>query len=123
MFRFRSISLLFCFFIFSFSSVQSLAANNSAIPTELRIDTINLLAKIAPIEIDNGVMERPTSLAVAGWYRETANVGQPGNVVIADYFMLDSIPALFVDISSLKTGDATMVFGNDGITYQMPLTG
>lgn len=87
-------------------------------PVSITIQKIGVDATIETIEIVDGVMQDPTGPWVVSWYKETARLGEVGNVVMAghlDYW--DVGPAVFYNIAQLTKGDRIEITGEDGQTY------
>lgn len=87
-------------------------------PVAIEIERAAVSAQIEVIEIVDGVMQDPTGPWVVSWYRETARLGEVGNVVMAghlDYW--DVGPAVFYNIGVLQPGDRIEVTGEDGEIY------
>jgi sortase (surface protein transpeptidase) len=94
------------------------AETATAIPVAIAIEAIGVQATIETLQIDNGTMENPTGPWVVSWYRETAELGEIGNVVLAghvDYWNVG--PAVFYDIRDLAEGDTIVVTGENGTDY------
>ncbi len=87
-------------------------------PVSITIQKIGVNATIETIEIVDGVMQDPTGPWVVSWYKETARLGETGNIVMAghlDYW--DVGPAVFYNIAQLTEGDRIEITGEDGQTY------
>jgi len=87
-------------------------------PVAIEIDAAAVNAQVETIEIVNGVMQNPTGPWVVSWYKETARLGEVGNVVMAghlDYW--DVGPSVFYNVGSLKENDPIQVTGDDGEIY------
>lgn len=87
-------------------------------PVSISIEKIGVNAEIETIEIVDGVMQDPTGPWVVSWYKETARLGEIGNIVMAghlDYW--DVGPAVFYNIAQLAEGDQVKIVGEDGKTY------
>lgn len=87
-------------------------------PVSIAINKIGVNATIETIEIVDGVMQDPTGPWVVSWYKETARLGETGNIVMAghlDYW--DVGPAVFYNIAQLTKGDRIEITGEDGQTY------
>lgn len=101
------------------SAVSTLAAPQvGAIPKSIRIPDAQVDAQVEQIDIVNGVMQDPTGPWVVSWYKETAKLGQSGNVVMAghvDYWNVG--PSVFQNVKDLKSGDSISITGADGKVY------
>jgi LPXTG-site transpeptidase (sortase) family protein len=87
-------------------------------PVAIQIEKIALDAQVETIEIVDGVMQDPTGPWVVSWYKETAMLGELGNIVMAghlDYW--DVGPAVFYNITQLVKGDTVNVTGEDTKVY------
>ncbi len=94
------------------------AQPQGVLPVSIEITKINVVAQIETIEIVNGTMQDPTGPLVVSWYKQTASLGEVGNVVMAghlDYW--DVGPAVFYNIGQLQKGDRIEITGDDGQTY------
>jgi sortase A len=87
-------------------------------PFAIKIAKVGIEAEIETIEIVDGKMQDPTGPWVVSWYKETAELGELGNAVMAghlDYWGVG--PAVFADVSSLEPDDEIPVTGEDGYQY------
>jgi hypothetical protein len=87
-------------------------------PVAMHIAKAAVEAQVETIEIVNGVMQNPTGPWIVSWYRQTARLGEIGNVVIAghvDYW--DVGPSVFYNLKDLVAGDPIQITGDDGQTY------
>lgn len=88
------------------------------IPKSIQIKNADVNAQVEINQIINGVMQDPTGPWVISWYKETAKLGQIGNIVLAghvDYW--DVGPAVLYHVKDLKQGDKINVTGADGKVY------
>jgi LPXTG-site transpeptidase (sortase) family protein len=93
-------------------------ATAGALPLSIQIEKAQVDAQVETIEIVNGVMQDPTGPWVVSWYKETAKLGEVGNIVMAghlDYW--DVGAAVFYNITQLAKGDTVNIVGDDGETY------
>lgn len=93
-------------------------AANPAIPTRIIVDKAGINADIEQLDIVGGVMENPTGPWTVSWYRQTATLGEPGNVVLAghvDYWNVG--PSVFFNIRDLAEGDIITLVGEDERAY------
>jgi len=87
-------------------------------PASIQVSTAQIDAKIEVLNIVNGVMENPTGPWVVSWYRQTAELGEVGNVVLAghvDYWNVG--PSVFYNVRTLTEGDEITLTGEDGATF------
>ncbi len=129
-------SLLCVVLILSFVSKsptpQSLAlvVNNAAdhakneqaipgIPVRLLIPRININATIEPVGITSkGEMDVPKSPANAAWYNQGPRPGEKGSAVLDGHFgYKDNVPAVFDNLSKLRSGDKLYIKDQNGATY------
>jgi len=103
--------------VFSSRLGSNAFATSGGTPQVIRIDAIKVLGRVETIGIDNGVMSAPTNLALAGWYKETAPLGEPGNAVMTGYYWWSGLPALFGDLALLAPGDQVRLTGDNGHNY------
>ena len=90
----------------------------SAVPASIYVEKAEIDAEVETINITDGVMENPTGPWVVSWYKQTAELGESGNVVMAghvDYW--DVGPAVFFNLKELVDGDEIRVTGEDGSDY------
>lgn len=89
-----------------------------AVPASIYVEKAEIDAEVETINITDGVMENPTGPWVVSWYKQTAELGEAGNVVMAghvDYW--DVGPAVFFNLKDLAEGDEIRVTGEDGSDY------
>lgn len=93
------------------------AANPTA-PVTIQVDKVGINAGIETLDIVNGVMQNPSGPWVVAWYRQTATLGERGNVVLAghvDYWNVG--PSVFFNLERLEPGAEIAVVGDDGRVY------
>lgn len=93
------------------------AANPSA-PVQITVEKAGIDAQVETLEIVNGIMQNPTGPWVVAWYRQTATLGEQGNVVLAghvDYWNVG--PSVFFNLRDLVAGDVITLVGEDGRGY------
>jgi hypothetical protein len=94
------------------------AAANPSAPAQITIEKAGIDAEIETREIVNGVMDNPSGPWVVAWYRQTATLGELGNVVLAghvDYWNVG--PSVFFNLRDLVPGDMMTLIGEDGREY------
>ncbi|CAN5658371.1 hypothetical protein BH23CHL5_BH23CHL5_04060 [soil metagenome] len=97
---------------------EQVSFQSGALPVAIAIETAAVNAEIETIGIVDGVMLDPTGPWVVSWYRESAQLGEAGNVLMAghlDYW--DVGPAVLYNINNVNEGDLIQVTGNDGEIY------
>lgn len=93
------------------------AANPSA-PVNILVDKAGINADIEQLDIVNGVMANPTGPWVVAWYRQTATLGEQGNVVLAGHVDFWNVgPSVFFNLRDLVQGDEIVLTGEDKRTY------
>lgn len=95
----------------------SLAASGAR-PVSMHISKAAVDAQVETIEIVDGVMQNPTGPWIVSWYKETARLGEIGNVVIAghvDYWNVG--PSVFYNLKDLSSGDPIQLTGDDRQVY------
>lgn len=93
--------------------------DRGAVPVSIEIETIAVDAEIEVLETVNGTMQAPTDEKVVSWYKETARLGEDGNVVLAGHLNYWGVPqAVFFAIDTLQEGDIVTVTGDDGAVYR-----
>jgi LPXTG-site transpeptidase (sortase) family protein len=89
-------------------------------PVTIRITAAQVDAEVESLDITNGVMANPTGPWVVSWYRQTSELGEGGNVVMAghvDYWGVG--PSVFYHLRDVKKGDRIQITGanKDVFTY------
>lgn len=98
-------------------SPQARAANPTD-PTTIMIDKAGINASIEQIDIVDGVMANPSGPWVVGWYRQTATLGEQGNVVLAGHVDFWNVgPSVFFYLRDLVEGDEIVLAGENDATY------
>lgn len=93
-------------------------AANPTDPVHITVDKAGINADIVTMQIVNGTMENPPGPWVVAWYRQTATLGEAGNVVLAghvDYW--DVGPSVFYNVRDLVPGDVITLTGENDSTY------
>lgn len=99
------------------SSPLPRAANPTA-PVNIVVEKAGINADIEQLNIVNGVMENPTGPWVVAWYRQTATLGEQGNVVLAGHVDFWNVgPSVFFNVRDLAQGDEVVLTGENGRTY------
>ena len=98
-------------------------AANPTDPVHITVEKAGINAEIVTMQIVNGTMENPPGPWVVAWYRQTATLGEPGNVVLAghvDYW--DVGPSVFFNVRDLVPGDIITLTGEDDTTHDYAVT-
>ena len=93
-------------------------AVNPTDPVNITIEKASINADIVTMEIVNGVMQNPPGPWVVAWYRQTATLGEQGNVVLSghvDYW--DVGPSVFFNLRDLVAGDIIRLTGENDTRY------
>lgn len=89
-----------------------------AIPFTLRIEAIGVDAPFEILETVGGVMEQPSDEAHVAWYKETARLGETGNILVAGHVNWWGIPeAVFFNLGTLQPGDQVEILDEAGTSY------
>jgi LPXTG-site transpeptidase (sortase) family protein len=93
--------------------------DRGAVPASIVVETIDVDAEIEILETVNGTMQAPSDENIVSWYKETARLGEDGNVVLAGHLNYWGVPqAVFFAIDTLQEGDVISVTGEDGEVYE-----
>lgn len=89
-----------------------------SIPYQLRIDSIGVDAPFEILEILDGVMQQPSDEVHVTWYKETARLGEPSNMLVAGHLNWWGFPqAVFYYLSTMQPGDVIEVLDEEGNSY------
>lgn len=89
-------------------------APQRTVPTAIVAEKAQIDAEIEVLQIVDGVMQDPTGPWVVSWYEQTAELGEPGNVVMAghvDYWGVG--PSVFYNVKDMAEGDEITLNGAD----------
>lgn len=93
------------------------AANPSA-PVNIVVEKAGINADIEHLDIVDGVMANPSGPWVVAWYRQTATLGEQGNVVLAGHVDFWNVgPSVFFNLRDLVAGDEIVLTGENERTY------
>jgi len=86
-----------------------------SVPTQLRIDGINVAATVQPVGLtpngDMAIDENPEQVA---WYKLGPKPGEEGSAVIAGHYgWKNGVPSIFNDLHTLVKGDKITTIGED----------
>ncbi len=89
-----------------------------SVPAKVTIEAIEVDAEVEILETVGGVMQAPTGAEDVAWYKETARLGEPGNIVIAGHLNYWGVPeGVFFALGTLEQGDLIEITGEDDKTY------
>lgn len=89
-----------------------------AIPYTLRIEAIGVDAPFEILETVGGVMEQPSDETHVAWYKETARLGETGNILVAGHVNWWGVPeAVFFNLGTLQPGDEVEILDEAGTSY------
>lgn len=87
-------------------------------PVHILVDKAGINADIVTMGIVNGVMENPPGPWVVAWYRQTATLGEPGNVVLSGHVDFWNVgPSVFFNLRDLVEGDIITLVGENDSTW------
>ncbi|HEY7031408.1 MAG TPA: sortase, partial [Thermomicrobiales bacterium] len=88
-------------------------------PVSLRIASVGIDAKTETLEIVDGGLQDPTTADKVAWYKDTAKLGVPGNVVMAGHLNYWGIPeGVFFHLADVKPDAVIEVTGENGVVYR-----
>lgn len=92
---------------------------SAAKPAALNIEAIGVDARIETLEIVDGGLQDPTTADQVAWYKDTAKLGEAGNVVMAGHLNYWGVPeGVFFRLVDLEKGDQVEVTAQDGTVYR-----
>lgn len=93
-------------------------------PTEVSIPRLGVSAPIIDLSLKpDRRMEVPSNGTDAGWFTSSPTPGELGPAIIAAHVTHRSRPAVFFDLSRMRTGDQIEVAREDGTTATFSVTG
>jgi LPXTG-site transpeptidase (sortase) family protein len=94
------------------------ACERGAVPAAVRIDAIAVDAPVEVLEVVGGVMQQPTDEIHVAWYKESARLGEIGNIWLAGHLNWWTSPeAVFTDLGALREGDEVVLLDADGVAF------
>jgi len=88
------------------------------VPVALQIDAITVDAPIEILETVGGVMQQPSDETHVAWYKETARLGETGNLLLAGHLNWWGVPeAVFAHLGELRPGDQVILRDADETAY------
>ncbi|KKS16767.1 MAG: Peptidase C60 sortase A and B [candidate division WWE3 bacterium GW2011_GWA1_41_8] len=93
-------------------------------PVRMMIESLGMDVPVIEVGVEeDGTMEAPKDWFDAGWYRNSAHAGEPGNMVIAGHYDTSSgSPAAFWQLKSIKKDDTVVVFDKLDRSYTYRVT-
>ncbi|MDQ3656577.1 MAG: class F sortase [Chloroflexota bacterium] len=88
---------------------------SASIPMSIKVEAAGIDAEVEALDIVDGKMEDPTGPWVVSWYRQSAALGEIGNVMLAghvDYWGVG--PSVFYNVRDLVEGDRIDLTGENG---------
>lgn len=93
-------------------------ASNPTDPVNIVVEKAGINAIVEQQDIVDGVMVNPSGPWVVAWYRQTATLGEQGNVVLAGHVDFWNVgPSVFFNVRDLVEGDEIVLTGEDDSTY------
>ena len=92
-------------------------------PAKIEIAGIGVSATIESLEIVDGAFQEPTSADQVAWYKDTAWLGETGNLVLAGHLNYWGVPeGVFFALDQVKTGDRIEITAENGSVYFYEVT-
>lgn len=93
--------------------------SSSTAPRSIKIEAIGVDATIETLEIVDGKIQDPTTADQVAWYKDTARLGEGGNVVMAGHLNYWGDPeGVFYALADLIAGDEIEITAQDGTAYR-----
>lgn len=93
-------------------------ASNPTDPVNIVVENAGINASVEHQDIVDGVMVNPSGPWVVAWYRQTATLGEQGNVVLAGHVDFWNVgPSVFFNVRDLAQGDEIVLTGANDRTY------
>ena len=93
-------------------------ASDPTDPVNIVVEKAGINAIVEHQDIVDGVMVNPSGPWVVAWYRQTATLGEQGNVVLAGHVdFWDVGPSVFFNIRDLVEGDEIVLTGENDNSY------
>jgi LPXTG-site transpeptidase (sortase) family protein len=92
-------------------------------PVRVEIEAIGLDAAVETLEIIDGAFQDPTTSDQVAWYKDTARLGEDGNLVMAGHlnYWGDRVGVFFA-LDQVEKGDEIAVTAEDGTVYRYSVT-
>ncbi|MDK3256792.1 class F sortase [Blastococcus capsensis] len=94
----------------------------SAPPVGVRVDAIDVDARVVPLGLDaDGHLEVPDDFSAAGWWEGGAEPGEAGPTVVVGHVDSYQGPAVFHRLRDLEVGDEIVltVEGGESVSYRV----
>lgn len=89
------------------------------VPVHVQIPAIEVDAPIEILETVGGVMQQPSDEVHVAWYKETARLGEVGNLHLAGHVNWWGIPeAVFFHLGELRANDEVVLLDADETAYR-----
>lgn len=93
-------------------------ASNPSDPVNIVVENAGINANVEHLDIVDGIMVNPSGPWVVGWYRQTATLGEQGNVVMAGHVDFWNVgPSVFFNLRDLTEGDEIVLSGENDRAY------
>lgn len=88
------------------------------VPVTLQIAAIGVDAPVEILETVGGVMQQPSDEVHVAWYKETARLGELGNMLLAGHFNWWGVPeAVFFNLGAARAGDKVVLRDEEERAY------
>ena len=88
------------------------------VPASVVVERIGVDAPIEILETVAGVMQQPSDEVHVAWYKETARLGEVGNILLAGHLNWWGVPqAVFYRLAELRQGDAVVLADEEGTEF------
>jgi LPXTG-site transpeptidase (sortase) family protein len=88
------------------------------VPVQLVIEAIGVEAPVEILETVGGVMQQPSDEAHVAWYKESARLGEVGNLWVAGHLNWWGHPeAVFFALGTLREGDTVVLHDEAEMAY------
>ena len=82
----------------------------TTIPVSIVVEAAGINADVETLNIENGRLADPTGPWVVSWYRQSGQLGEPGNVLMAGHVDFWGVgPCLFYNVRDLVEGDQILL--------------
>ena len=89
------------------------------VPVTLQVEVIGVDAPVEILETVGGVMQQPSDEAHVAWYKETARLGEVGNLLLAGHINWWGVPeAVFFNLGTLKEHDQVVLRDEADTAYR-----